>query len=66
MQTDNLREPEIRMRAIEAAASVASPSDDIGNLLIHADWISSYVISGSLPEIESHESAIPERVERSD
>ncbi len=47
-----MQEREIRIRAIEAAVSVAAPSDDIGNLLIHADWIVSYVETGRMPEIE--------------
>jgi hypothetical protein len=62
MQTEKLRETEIRMRSIEAAASVSAPSDDIGNLLIHSDWITSYVITGIMPEIKSNESAVARRV----
>jgi hypothetical protein len=49
---------EIRMGAVEAAAAVATPSDDIGNLLVHADWIASYIKTGRLPEIESEHSVI--------
>jgi hypothetical protein len=39
---------EIRLRAIESAAKVAGPRDDIGNLLIHAQWIASYIGTGKL------------------
>lgn len=56
------REAEIRMRAIEAAAAVAAPHDDIGNLLVHADWIASYIETGRMPEVESTESSIAGRV----
>ena len=31
-----MQDREIRMRAIQAAVSVAAPGDDIGNLLVHA------------------------------
>lgn len=55
------KETEIRMRAIEAAAAVALPSDDIGNLLVHADWIASYVETGKMPQIDSTESSIAGR-----
>jgi hypothetical protein len=49
----SLSPTEIRLRAVESAARVAGPTDDIGNLLIHADWIASYVGTGRLPEVES-------------
>jgi hypothetical protein len=43
---------------METAAMVAAPNDDIGNLLVDADWIESYVKTGRLPEVESEQSAI--------
>lgn len=61
MQTKTLPEREIRMRAIEAAASIAGRTDDIGNLLAHAEWISSYVATGQMPEIESESSVVTRR-----
>ena len=48
----NLNESEIRMRSGESAARVAAPADDIGNLLVHADWIAAYVGTGRLPQVE--------------
>jgi hypothetical protein len=57
-----LQRTEIRMRAIEAAANVASPSDDIGNLLVHAEWIASYVVTGQMPEIETEQSVVTRSV----
>jgi len=58
MQFEKPTDIELRIRAIEAAARVARSHEDIGNLLIHADWITSYVFTGRLPEVDTEQSAI--------
>lgn len=61
MELEKLSDAEIRMAAIDAAATVASPADDIGNLLVHAEWIASYIATGRLPEIELERSIVARR-----
>jgi hypothetical protein len=41
----------VRLEAVKSAAKVSSPSGSIGNLLIHADWLASYILTGKPPEI---------------
>jgi len=42
---------EIRLEAIKAASKLTSPSEGIGNMLIHARWIENYVATGEPPEV---------------
>lgn len=42
-------EQQIRLEAVKTAAKIASPHDEIGNLLVHAGWISSFIIEGKNP-----------------
>lgn len=48
----------VRLEAVKAAAKVASPSDGIGNLLIHARWLAGYISTGEPPEIASGGSGV--------
>ena len=42
-------EQQIRLEATKIAAQFASPYDDIGNLLVHAGWIYSFITEGKNP-----------------
>jgi hypothetical protein len=44
---------DIRIEALRAAVSVVSPTDDIGNLLIHAEWLCQFLETGRGPAVES-------------
>jgi len=46
----------VRLEAVKAAARVSSPYDGIGNLLIHAQWLANYVLTGTPPEVEASRS----------
>jgi hypothetical protein len=46
------RAVEVRIEALRAAAKVATPTDDIGNLLIHAGWACQFLETGRPPEVE--------------
>lgn len=48
------RAVEIRIEALRAAVKVASPADTIGNLMIHAGWLSKFLETGGAPEVESN------------
>ena len=41
-----MKEQDIRLEAVKAAARVSGEHDGISNLLIHADWITTFVIHG--------------------
>lgn len=58
----NLVPTGIGMRAVEKAAIATSPNDEIGNLLVHADWIESYVKTSRLPGIQLEQSAVAGRI----
>lgn len=40
----------IRLEALKVASQIASPTDDVANILIHADWLYGYVKTGAMPE----------------
>lgn len=45
---------DVRIEALRAAAKVASPTDDIGNLLIHAGWLCQFLETGRAnPEVDN-------------
>lgn len=41
----------VRLESIKAAFTVASPHDDVANLLVHADWVASYILAGKSPAV---------------
>jgi hypothetical protein len=41
-----MKEQDIRMEAVKAAARVSGEHDGIANLLIHAEWIETFIIRG--------------------
>jgi hypothetical protein len=47
------RAVEVRIEALRAAVSVASPTDNIGNLMIHAGWLCQFLETGRTPAVES-------------
>ncbi len=47
----NKREQEVRLEAVKAASRVVSEYDDIGNLMVHARWLSDFILTGKQPEI---------------
>jgi hypothetical protein len=47
------RAVEVRVEALRAAVSVASPTDNVGNLLIHAGWLCQFLETGRGPAVES-------------
>lgn len=49
---------QIRVCSIEAAAEVTTPSDDIGNLLVHAGRVASCLMTRRLPEVEMEQLSI--------
>ena len=49
---------EIRMEAIKAASVTCRPSDDVGDLLVHADWLANYMKTGKLPETDTQHSVV--------
>jgi hypothetical protein len=51
--TGQMFNQKVRLEAIKAAASVASMRENVGNLLVHAEWISTFIIEGKQPLIES-------------
>jgi len=53
--TGKVFEQTIRLEAIKAAARVASIHETTGNLLVHADWISTFIFEGKQPLIETEE-----------
>jgi hypothetical protein len=59
-QSRSDRAVEVRIEAVRAAVAVAQPHDDIGNLLIHADWLRQFLENGEVPIVES--SVIAERI----
>ena len=48
-----ISEKEIRLESIKAASRVASPYEGVGNLLTHADWLTSFILTGNRPEVET-------------
>lgn len=44
---------EVRLEALRAAARVAQPHDDVGNLLIHTEWIYQFLTTGKSPATDS-------------
>ncbi len=47
----NKFEQEVRLEAVKAASKVASEYDGIGNLMIHARWVSYFILTGNQPEV---------------
>lgn len=47
----------LRLETLKIAAQIASPTDDIGNVVAHADWLSKYVRTGARPEEGENESS---------
>ncbi len=43
---------DVRIEALRAALSVVSPTDNIGNLLIHTGWVCQFLETGRPPEVE--------------
>jgi hypothetical protein len=58
MSENRDRAVEMRIEALRAAVSVASPTDNIGNLLIHAGWLCQFLETGRGPACD--DSAIAE------
>ena len=46
-------EQAVRLEAIKAAVKVSSIHETVGNLLVHADWISIFILEGKQPLIEA-------------
>jgi hypothetical protein len=57
-----IRDTAIRMEAVKAATAITGQNDDIGNFLIHAEWIASYIRTGYFPEAESEQSIVTRSV----
>ncbi len=47
----NKFEQEVRLEAVRAARRVASEYDGIGNLMVHARWLSDFILTGNQPEV---------------
>ena len=44
-------EQEVRLEAVKAASLVSSEHASIGNLMVHASWLSDFISTGSQPEV---------------
>ena len=44
-------EQEVRLEAVKAAVGVSTKSASIGNLMVHAQWLSDFISTGSQPEV---------------
>lgn len=48
---DPTSEINVRLESIKAAAAVASRHEGIANLLVHAEWVNAYIITGKSPAV---------------
>ncbi len=55
------RAVKVRIEALRAAAKVASPTEDIGNLIIHTQWLCQLLETGRAPEVDN-ESSVTGRI----
>jgi hypothetical protein len=53
MSENRDRAVDMRIEALRAAVAVATTSESIGNVLIHAGWVCQFLESGRPPEVES-------------
>ena len=47
----NKFEQEARLEAVRAACRVASEYEGIGNLMVHARWLSDFILTRNQPEV---------------
>ena len=52
------RDVDLRIEAIRAAAKVVGPKDDIASLLVHAEWIMRYLLTGAFPETDKRQDSV--------
>jgi hypothetical protein len=46
-------EQEVRLEAVKVASKVASKSAGISNVMVHAYWLSHFILTGSQPEVSN-------------
>ncbi len=51
-----MKDQEIRLEAIKVAAKVADSSSGVANILIHAQWITDFILLGRMPELDAQNS----------